>query len=43
VGGREGRLTVSSPMEAARAFPIVAISAGIFSFEQLLQAVLSQV
>jgi hypothetical protein len=30
-------------MEAARAFPIVAISEGISSFQQLLQAVLSQV
>jgi len=34
---------MSSPMDAVRAFAIVTISAGIFSFEQLLQAVLSQV
>jgi hypothetical protein len=30
-------------MEAARAFAVVAISAAISSFQQLLQAVLSQV
>jgi hypothetical protein len=43
LGGREGRLTLSSLMEAVKAFAIVTISAEISSFQQLLQAVLSQV
>ena len=43
LGGRERRLAMSSLMEAVKAFAIVTISAGISSFQQLLQAVLSQV
>lgn len=43
MGGREGRLALSSLMEVVKAFAIVTISAGISSFQHLLQAVPSQV
>lgn len=43
MGGRERRLALSSLMEVVKAFVIVTISAGISCFQQLLQAVLSQV